>query len=61
MTVSDDLRLYLVQTAEKGIGWLRLTAHGPRRARLDAQRRERRHRPVRRRSRGSAGSTSRCT
>ena len=28
MTVRDDLRLYLVQTAEKGIGWLRLTAHG---------------------------------
>ncbi len=28
LTVRDDLRLYLVQTAEKGIGWLRLTAHG---------------------------------
>lgn len=28
MTVRDDLRLYLVQTAEKGIGWLRLTASG---------------------------------
>ena len=28
MTVRDDLRLYLVQTAEKGIGWLRLTATG---------------------------------
>ena len=28
MTVRDDLRLYLVQTAEKGIGWLRLTANG---------------------------------
>jgi acetylornithine deacetylase/succinyl-diaminopimelate desuccinylase-like protein len=28
MTVRDDLRLYLVQTAEKGIGWLRLTAQG---------------------------------
>jgi acetylornithine deacetylase/succinyl-diaminopimelate desuccinylase-like protein len=28
MTVRDDLRLYLVQTAEKGIGWLRLRAAG---------------------------------
>jgi acetylornithine deacetylase/succinyl-diaminopimelate desuccinylase-like protein len=27
-TVSDDLRLYLVQTAEKGINWLRLRARG---------------------------------
>jgi acetylornithine deacetylase/succinyl-diaminopimelate desuccinylase-like protein len=27
-TVSDDLRLYLVQTAEKGLDWLRLTATG---------------------------------
>jgi acetylornithine deacetylase/succinyl-diaminopimelate desuccinylase-like protein len=26
MTVSDDLRLYLIQTAEKGIAWLRLRA-----------------------------------
>ncbi len=28
MTVRDDLRLYLVQTAEKGIGWMRLKAAG---------------------------------
>ncbi|MBI1376135.1 MAG: M20/M25/M40 family metallo-hydrolase [Frankiales bacterium] len=28
LTVRDDLRLYLVQTAEKGIGWLRLRATG---------------------------------
>jgi acetylornithine deacetylase/succinyl-diaminopimelate desuccinylase-like protein len=27
VTVADDLRLYLVQTAEKGIEWLRLTAN----------------------------------
>jgi len=27
-TVSDDLRLYLVETAEKGIQWLRVTATG---------------------------------
>jgi acetylornithine deacetylase/succinyl-diaminopimelate desuccinylase-like protein len=27
-TVSNDLRLYLVQTAEKGLDWLRLTATG---------------------------------
>jgi acetylornithine deacetylase/succinyl-diaminopimelate desuccinylase-like protein len=28
MTVRDDLRLYLVQTAEKGMAWLRLRAAG---------------------------------
>ncbi len=28
MTIRDDLRLYLVQTAEKGIHWLRLRAAG---------------------------------
>ena len=28
LTVDDDLRLYLVQTAEKGIQWLRLRAKG---------------------------------
>lgn len=28
MTIRDDLRLYLVQTAEKGMGWLRLRAAG---------------------------------
>ena len=28
ITVSDDLRLYLIQTAEKGIAWLRLIADG---------------------------------
>jgi acetylornithine deacetylase/succinyl-diaminopimelate desuccinylase-like protein len=28
MTVRDDLRLYLIQTAEKGMGWLRLHATG---------------------------------
>jgi acetylornithine deacetylase/succinyl-diaminopimelate desuccinylase-like protein len=27
-TVSEDLRLYLIETAEKGIQWLKLTAHG---------------------------------
>jgi acetylornithine deacetylase/succinyl-diaminopimelate desuccinylase-like protein len=27
-TVNQDLRLYLIQTAEKGIQWLRLTARG---------------------------------
>ena len=26
-TVSDDLRLYLIETAQKGMSWLRLTAH----------------------------------
>jgi acetylornithine deacetylase/succinyl-diaminopimelate desuccinylase-like protein len=28
VTVGGDLRLYLIQTAEKGIGWLRLRAQG---------------------------------
>ncbi len=28
LTVRDDLRLYLIQTAEKGIAWLRLIAEG---------------------------------
>jgi acetylornithine deacetylase/succinyl-diaminopimelate desuccinylase-like protein len=28
MTIRDDLRLYLVQTAEKGMAWLRLRAEG---------------------------------
>ena len=27
-TVSDDLRFYLIETAEKGIAWMRLTAKG---------------------------------
>lgn len=28
LTLRDDLRLYLIQTAEKGIAWMRLTAKG---------------------------------
>lgn len=28
VSVSDDLRLYLIETAEKGLAWLRLTARG---------------------------------
>jgi len=28
VTVSQDLRLYLVETAEKGLAWMRLSAHG---------------------------------
>lgn len=28
LTVGDDLRLYLIQTAEKGLGWMRLQAKG---------------------------------
>jgi len=28
VTITPDLRLYLIQTAEKGIGWMRLTARG---------------------------------
>ena len=34
-------RAYLLQTAEKGLAWLRLVAHGPGRARLAGQRRQR--------------------
>src|ERR1043166_9091281 len=28
VSISDDLRLYLIETAQKGIGWMRLTARG---------------------------------
>ena len=28
LTVRDDLRLYLIQTAEKGMAWLNLIADG---------------------------------
>ena len=28
LTVSDDVRLYLIQTAEKGMAWMRLTTRG---------------------------------
>jgi acetylornithine deacetylase/succinyl-diaminopimelate desuccinylase-like protein len=28
VTVSEDLRLYLIETAQKGIGWIQLTARG---------------------------------
>ncbi len=28
LTVRDDLRLYLIATAEKGMGWMRITAQG---------------------------------
>ena len=27
-TVRDDLRLYLIETAEKGIAWMKLDCHG---------------------------------
>ena len=43
-TVSDDLRLYLIETAEKGIDWLRLHATRPARPRLVRARRQRGHR-----------------
>ena len=49
LTVRDDLRLYLIQTAEKGIAWLNLIADGQRRSRLVPQRRQRGHRARRRR------------
>ena len=28
LSVSDDVRLYLIETAQKGMGWIRLTAQG---------------------------------
>ena len=40
-TVRPDLRLYLVETAEEGLAWMKLIATGPRRPRLDGQRRQR--------------------
>ena len=36
-------RLYLIEAAEKGMAWMRLTAHGQRGPRLDAAPRQRRH------------------
>ena len=39
-----ERRLYLIETAEKGMLWMRLTRPRPRRARLDGARRQRRHR-----------------
>ena len=44
VTVAEDQRLYLIQTAEKGMAWLKLTARGPGRPRQLHQRRQRRHR-----------------
>ena len=44
LTVHDDLRLYLIQTAEKGMAWLNLIADGRAGSRLVPQRRQRRHR-----------------
>jgi acetylornithine deacetylase/succinyl-diaminopimelate desuccinylase-like protein len=29
VTIGDDVRMYLIQTAEKGIGWLKLRAEAP--------------------------------
>ena len=54
-----DQRLYAVQTAEKGLAWMRLTATRHRRARVDDPRRQRGHRRWPRRSPGSAGTSGR--
>ena len=48
-----ERRLYLIQTAEKGIAWMRLTAHAAGRTRLVPARRQRRHQAGR--GRGAAG------
>ncbi len=42
-TVNDDLRLYLIEAAEKGISWMRLTAEGRAGHGSMVNRRERRH------------------
>ena len=54
-----DLRLYPIQTAEKGIAWLRLTARARPGHGVDAARRQRRHPARRRGRRGSATTSSR--
>ena len=51
-TYAKDQRAYLIETAQKGIHWLRLVATGPGRARLDGLRRQRHHRPFRGRRQG---------
>ena len=43
-------RIYLIEAAEKGMAWMKLTARGTRRPRLDDQHRQRGH-PARRRGR----------
>ena len=43
LTLREGRRLYLIQTAEKGIAWMRLRAAGAARARLDGARGQRRH------------------
>ena len=59
-TVNENLRLYLVETAQKGMHWMRLTVDGTAGPRLDDQQRQRHHRAVRGGRRGSAGTSSRC-
>ena len=51
---SRGRRIYLIEAAEKGMAWMRLTASGQRRPRVDAQPRQRRHRAGRGGRRGSA-------
>ena len=46
-TVNENLRLYLVETAQKGMHWMRLDRGRHRRPRLDDQQRQRDHRAVR--------------
>ena len=43
VSIGNDLRLYPIQTAEKGIDWLRLRATGTTGPRLDGARRQRGH------------------
>ena len=40
-------RIYLIEAAEKGMAWMRLTANGHGRTRVDASTRQRRHRALR--------------
>ena len=59
-TVNENLRLYLVETAAEGHALDAADRGRHRRARLDDQQRQRHHRAVRGRRRGSAGTSSRC-
>ena len=53
-------RLYLIEAAEKGMAWMRLTATRQRRPRLDASPRQRRHHPGRGGGADRRATSGRC-
>ena len=61
ISLNENARVYAIQTAEKGINWLRLTAERPTRPRLDGPRRQRGHPARRARSRASASTSGRSS